>query len=241
MKVLAISGWKKSGKDTATDHLVAKYGASRVSFAGPLKDKVAEDFNIPREWLDDQDKKEKPILTLPVSPQDDFSLNVVRFMFKEFRTEKGEIPHFFDEKLNMGVITFGGQNQDNYILEKLYQTPRSLAILEGSTKRAADPGYWVNQAVLKICNKSANQPIEQYKKSVNVITDMRYKSEASQIKKAFPGNQAVIIRINRFDISPSQDPSERDMDNYEFDYVIENRGTLEEFYRQVDAVMKDLK
>lgn len=233
MKVLAISGWKKSGKDTLTDYLVDKYDANRISFAGPLKDKVSTDFNIPRNHLDDQEFKEKPILTLPVDPQDKFSLNVVRFMFKEFRCMNGEIASHFVEEKNMGLF----ENE----LRILYQTPRSLATIEGSTKRSIDSAYWVKQAIQYINTLKRDQE-RTYNSTpyLPVITDMRFKSEALQLKKIF-GDKLVTIRVNRFDTSPSQDPSEIDMDDYAFDHVIENRGTLQEFYNKIDELMDKLK
>jgi hypothetical protein len=44
----------------------------------------------------------------------------------------------------------------------------------------------------------------------------------------------LLIRINRFDEPPSDDPSERDLDDYRwFDAVVENRGSLEEYKEKI--------
>src|ERR1700740_2074934 len=94
MKVVAISGWKRSGKDTAAEVLI-KEGYKRVGFADPLKDMVAEEYSIPRSYCDDPKFKEQPLLNLPVIPKDGFTLNIAKMMFKEFRTREGHpVPEF---------------------------------------------------------------------------------------------------------------------------------------------------
>lgn len=112
---------------------------------------------------------------------------------------------------------------------KLYWTPRALAILEGSVKRSVNSAYWTSRALNQI------KPGD-----LAVISDLRYKSEASQIRNYADsiGQKSLLIRINRFDESPSTDPSERDLDDYSgFDVVIENRGTLEEYLDKVSSLV----
>jgi hypothetical protein len=58
MKVIALSGWSGSGKDTLADILV-RQGCLRFAFATPLKDIASELFGFPREWADTQDGKQK--------------------------------------------------------------------------------------------------------------------------------------------------------------------------------------
>lgn len=111
-----------------------------------------------------------------------------------------------------------------------YWTPRALCILEGSIKRSVNSKFWVQKALDKI------MPGED-----TIISDLRYKSEASQIREwaEKKGEKVIFIRINRFESSPSQDPSERDMDDYQgFDYVVKNKGTLEEFLVEIEKIVK---
>lgn len=111
----------------------------------------------------------------------------------------------------------------------LYWTPRGLAILEGSVKRSVTSTYWTSRALSLI------KPGD-----LAVIADLRYKSEVDQIRKYAEsiGEKALIIRINRFDESPSTDPSERDMDDFKgFDVVVENRSTLEEFQDKIREII----
>jgi hypothetical protein len=50
--IIGITGFIGSGKDTAANHLVAKHGFRRDSFAGTLKDAVAQIFGWDRELLE---------------------------------------------------------------------------------------------------------------------------------------------------------------------------------------------
>jgi hypothetical protein len=198
--IIALSGWKRSGKDTAAAYLIEKYGAERVAFADPLKTLVGELFGLYRSDMELADRKENPLINFPVVHSDAFTANVNGFMSGEFKPIKG-LAHW---------------------------TPRALCILIGSTMRAVDPNYWVKQAVAK------TQPGGLY-----VISDLRYRSEIHALMRE---NADVIpVRINRFDASPSNDPSERDLDNYNFPCVMNNKGSLEDLYMRLDALMEELR
>lgn len=113
---------------------------------------------------------------------------------------------------------------------KLYWTPRALAILEGSVKRSVNSTYWVSRALSKM--KEGDKV---------VIADLRYRSEASQIREFADNNEikSLLVRINRFEDTLSTDPSERDMDNFDgFDSVVENKGTISEFESKILDIVK---
>ena len=221
MKVLAISGWKGSGKDTLAYYLVSK-GATRVSFADPLKDMVAEEYGIDRVSLDEPALKEKPILSMPVDPKDAYSRMIAEFLVKEFRTSGGlQAANFVYQGED-----YYGDTRTGYGICRLYWTPRALAILKGSTNRSVRSNYWVQKA------------IEKVKKSdgLVVISDLRYRSEMDQLRQAF-GSEVSFVRVERFDVSPSNDPSERDLDGSEFDYRINNRASKENAFQQLDGFL----
>jgi hypothetical protein len=226
MIVVAISGWKRSGKDTAAAYLVDN-GFTKSAFADVLKDMVAAEYNIPRSHCDDPEFKEAPILTLPVIPKDDFTLNIAKLLYKEFRTERGHpvMEYYVDPSgAFLGVL---GRD-----LGQLYWTPRALCILKGSVNRAVDSSYWVGRTVENI-NSLMDPGTEESDDHRFVISDLRYRSEVEQLRQAF-GKDLVTIRINRFQDVNSTDPSERDLDNYKFDITIENTGTLDELYYHLD-------
>lgn len=200
--IILLSGWKRSGKDTAADILTKEFGFKRLGFADPLKDLVSDLFGIKRHAMDAAELKEQPIMYMPVDPKDSFSYNVTQFMSKEFKVE--EPPH--------PVTPL-----------KKYWTPRALCILVGSTMRSVNPNFWVEKALAQV------QPGGLY-----VIADCRYKNEIDIVKRV--DAQVVTVRIERFDTSPSDDPSERDLDNYLFDKVINNRHSIEEFQKIIRSL-----
>jgi hypothetical protein len=119
MKVILISGWKRSGKDTSADYLVEKYGFERISFASPLKDIVSQLYDIPRTDCDNQELKEKPLMHLPAIASDDYTKKFMEVNEKNLANVDG----------------------------KLYWTIRALCIMVGSTNRAVRSDFWVKKAV----------------------------------------------------------------------------------------------
>jgi len=57
MKIILLSGWSGSGKDTVADYLVARHNYKKFAFATPLKDLASELFGFPRELADSQEGK----------------------------------------------------------------------------------------------------------------------------------------------------------------------------------------
>ena len=226
MKLVCFSGWKRSGKDTASNIFIERYNATRLAFADSLKEMVSADNpGITRELIDSPKTKEAPLLHMPVMVKDKFTENLNMFMKNEFRDQEGLMPQgrvlvengmLVDER----IMTNGAPARE---FHQLYWTPRALCIHKGSTMRAIDPDYWVNRALTNLENGK-----------VYVISDLRFKSEMESIRKTIP--DVVFVRVNRFDKSDSTDPSERDLDDAEFNYVIQNTGTLESFQDTVVAL-----
>lgn len=84
--VIALSGWKGSGKDTSADYLTAEYGFKKMSFAAKLKDMVSELYNVPREDLDSPTRKEMPLVNLPAIPTDRFTEAVHHLLREELKS-----------------------------------------------------------------------------------------------------------------------------------------------------------
>lgn len=245
MKIFAVSGWKGSGKDMVADYLVRERGFKRVSFADKLKDIVAEQFDVPRTHLDSVQHKEAPILSMPVDPKDEYSRMINEYLYKQFRYADGGAPTGFryENGKFLGVRLMNvmeteiigeqetiGEYVRKSVTEQLYWTPRALAILEGSTKRSANSNYWVERAVKNL------DPDKNY-----VISDARFKNELAQLNISAPG-AVVEVRINRFHDVNSTDASERDLDDYQFENVINNMQdqgvTREAVYAQVEAILE---
>ena len=64
-----------------------------------------------------------------------------------------------------------------------------------------------------------------------LITDVRFKSEAKGIKDL----EGIIVRVNREGAGAGNHISEIDLDDYSFDYVINNDGDMEDLLLKVKA------
>jgi hypothetical protein len=242
MKVVAISGWKRSGKDTVAGQLIETEGFKRVAFADPLKDSVAREYSIPREHCDDPAFKEAPILHLPLSPKDAFSLGLSKMMFKECRSEDGKTPfdfHVDPSGAFMGIVGYDTAFTEREAVKQLYWTPRALCILKGSVNRTVRSDFWVQAAINSIKGQAEPMHKIDFDGHKNfVISDLRYQSEVNQLRQAF-GKDLITVRVNRFETCNSQNASERDLDNGTFDVIIDNTASLEELQLKVQQLVKE--
>ena len=69
-----------------------------------------------------------------------------------------------------------------------------------------------------------------------IITDVRFPNEAQAIKD----RGGIVIRVNRLDVDKfttnfpqTLHPSETALDDYKFDHVIDNNGSLEELIGKI--------
>lgn len=181
MKIIMISGWKRSGKDTSADYLVEKYGFERISFAGPLKDMVAAEYGIPRSHCDDPEFKEKPILSLPAIGSDNFTKAFLQIIGPELKEINGV----------------------------KYWTPRALCISKGSTNRSVRSDYWVKRAVEEMQKNPEKTYIisdVRYKTEMNQVIEFAGKENVISIRinrfETNPSQDASEIDLddyNKFD------------------------------------------
>lgn len=226
MRVIAFSGWKKSGKDTAAEHLIAK-GAFRTAFADALKNMASEEYDVPLEYFFNPELKEVPLLQYPVKITDNFIRGVCELLKDEFRTKTGKKPANLAIRLPIDVAGKFGNLVCADTGDQVYWTARCLSIFKGSGNRSVDGYYWNNRTAKEIKKSDA---------SLVVVTDLRFKTEAEFLKKTFP--DLLLIRINRFETVDSQDPSERDLDDYEgFDHIIKNDGSIEDLHKKIEELL----
>ncbi len=109
-------------------------------------------------------------------------------------------------------------------------TPRLLLQLIGTDlfRNQLHPNTWVNASFANYLNNAW------------IFTDVRFPNELEAIKK----RKGITIRVNRGLVERTgkmiQGPehiSETALDNAEFDYVIENNGTIEELIEQVKKIL----
>lgn len=84
--------------------------------------------------------------------------------------------------------------------------------------------FWIDQALRKY---NVTEKI--------VITDVRFKNEAAAIKRHKNGQ---VWRINRIGIGPANDHiSETDLDDWEFDAVLQNDSDMPNLIRQIRTLL----
>lgn len=182
IKLLGVSGRKRHGKDTIADHLVEKYGFTKVRFADAVRE-VALDID--------------PIVEHHVS---DGYVNPIR--------------------LSWVVDRYGWEQAKGYP-----EVRRTLQRVGTEAIRKQMPEFWTTVTLEKAYHIKG--PI--------VICDVRFKNEVEAIDAWEPG--APVIRVVRPGLPDDGDVhvSETELDDYPFEHVIYNDGTIEDLKRAVDA------
>lgn len=120
-------------------------------------------------------------------------------------------------------------------------TPRLLLQLLGTQcgREIIHPNIWINALFADynpIDNKSLQDPAAENSYPNWIITDVRFPNEAKAIKE----KGGILIRVNRGydnDINKAH-TSETALDNYtEFDFVIENNGTIKELIEKIKEII----
>lgn len=139
-------------------------------------------------------------------------------------------------------------------------TPRLLLQLLGTEcgRNIIHPNIWVNALFADYnCNHCKQNPCEIEHKNLLgmkpnypnwIITDMRFPNELKAVKD----KGGISIRVNKpceecgvieghkmilHKIKPSEHESETALDNADFDYVIENNGTIEKLIEKVKEIL----
>jgi hypothetical protein len=178
--IIGLSGYARSGKDTAADHLVNKYGFSRYSFAAPMKEAMY---------------KLNPIV---------HSDKIGNFRYKDL------------------VDTYGlDQAKDSHP-----EIRRLLQVFGTEVGRDMfGINFWVELALKSMTEDKV------------VISDVRFKNEADAIKSV--GGQ--VWRINRHGVGPVTDhSSELDLDNYNFNHIIDNDYSVLDLNNVIDMLLEKL-
>jgi hypothetical protein len=184
MGVIALTGYKQSGKDTVGNYLVDNYGFVRYAFADPIR----EVCKIIFDW------------------SDEYMCN-----------HKEDIDEFWGISPRYAMQWIGTEGFQYYLPKDVPQFAETV----GRT-------IWVRK-FLSWHERTQNKDV--------VITDMRFHHELSMLKDHI-SNNLVSIRVNRDSVEPN-DPhaSEQDIPDLNVDWEVENDGTFEQLYEQIDFIM----
>jgi hypothetical protein len=209
--IIGLVGFIGSGKDTVADYLVNCYNFRRESFANSLKDAVATIFSWDRTLLEGRSKQS--------------------------REWRDQVDTWWAERLNMPDLT-----------------PRLMLQLWGTEvcRNGFHNEIWI---------ASLENRIRQSTDSV-VITDCRFPNEIEAIRR-LGGKVVRVLRgpepewyqdVLNYNTGPKKigwaiskvkleklniHPSETSWIGTNFDFVIENNGTLDELYQQVKLALPE--
>jgi len=211
MNTIGILGNIGSGKNTVAQYLATK-GCIPTSFAGPIKDLCTSVFGWDRELLEGETDESR-----------------------EFREG---IDLYWSKKLKISNFT-----------------PRLALQLIGTDvmRNHFDPDIWLNSLEYRV-KKLHNQ------NECVVISDCRFKNELELIKRV--GGTTILVQRDEkpewYDIAlaanngdavakhimsrdfPNVHSSEYDWIGCDIDFTINNNGTLEELYANIDVVLDKL-
>jgi hypothetical protein len=147
----------------------------------------------------------------------------------------------------------------NYFFDQECKEKKLIKIHKYSKRSSLDEHQFDPEIYTSISVRSIMQDIGQYfrdvyskdfwietlinsvkKENLNsfIISDVRYNNEITKIKESF--NDVISIRVERPSVQPNQYSkhlSEVELDNYPFDYVINNNGTLEDLYIKLNSIL----
>ena len=132
---------------------------------------------------------------------------------------------FADDVKMIAYNYFGWHGEKDELGRKLLQDI-------GTTGRNYNRDIWADKTVDMIQEWSSDNQLA-------VVTDTRYPNEIQRIKHGF--SDVVTIRITRNSVEKLKHPSETALDQWtDWDYVVENNGSLEELQRRILEIMEGI-
>lgn len=208
MIIIGVMGQAQAGKDTLADHLVKKYDFVRIALADPIKRSLKQWYDFTDEQLWGNDK-EKPDFRYPM-------LNggghlTARKAAQVTGTEVGRLA-WHDTWVNRL------KEDAKLVMHKGYDYDK---------KTGPVPKSWLKKA-FSVPRKGI------------VVSDVRFKNEVASIQNE-PGGYVVRVKRNvatgNVGIIGHQSEMEQKEIPDEWLHVIENNGTLEEYYRLIDLMV----
>lgn len=215
-KIIGLNGLIGSGKDTVATHLITKYGFKRLSFATKLKDMVAELFDIDREKLEgltkeSRDWRDKPLgfwsneLGKDVTP---------RFLLQQVGTECMRRGFYEDIWVSFVKKELLERPGENFVITDMRFTNevemiQSLGGDLWTVRRGEFPLWWEDAMTWNhaIWTRGLETGLENPFADSPLVKGKWYKIHATEWGLA----------------------------GYEFDYTLDNNGSFEDLFKQIDS------
>ena len=135
---------------------------------------------------------------------------------------------FADDIKMIAYVYFGWHGGKDKLGRKLLQDI-------GTAGTNYNRDIWADKVVDRIQEWSLQSSDNQ----LAVVTDTRYPNEIQRIKHEF--SDVVTIRITRDSVEKLKHPSETALDQWtDWDYLVENNGSLEEFQKKILEIMEGI-
>lgn len=110
-------------------------------------------------------------------------------------------------------------------------TVRELLIIEAARKRIFNDNHWVDKTFEDLGELNLNERI--------VFSDFRYENEYASVLKKF--DAVFTITISRESHENINDYSEKALDNFGFDFSVNNNGDLDTFYEEIHKIVSEIE
>jgi len=227
-KVILVSGRMQSGKNAFADIIKEKYKASGKIvlmdlFAKGVKDGCNEDFLKLKGYLNTHVEQSKEML------------DVLQSISKSHLSSYGIASNPIKENIyKLGVHLNKLSILDENWYEDKTDLTRTLLQTYGTEifRHRVHNDYWINQTRDRIIDSDAD---------VIIITDVRFPNEMDSLN--LPKDFIVVpVRVERETVfSKNTHESETALDNYDFEYVIDNNGSMETLIESADALIECLE
>lgn len=143
----------------------------------------------------------------------------------------------FADKLKECINNLSGVNIDLSTIEGKNSLVKWLKI-DGRHPSYRELLQWFGTSIReKICDDFWIQALFGNEDGSNIIiTDVRFKNEVEAIKN----KEGIVIRVNRNNSGAGNHISETELDDYSFEYIIENNGTLEDLFYKIKHLLIEI-
>lgn len=244
-QIVALTGHKGSGKDTAATVLIAHHGFERVAFAGALKHMfkaLLEHLNAHPTYIHraiEGDRKEVKSAGLSRAALADPQCHRVMLLaLLEYQgASDRQIAEIVDTLSHLPTTYFGAHSFE-YMMETLADWALTVELSENSPRKIMQtlgtewgrdmvhPDFWV---------ATAERRMEQFDKVV--VTDLRFPNELKFLRDA----GAHIVRVHRPALTPDlSHVSEQFVEEMDCDCIIVNDQTMPLFIEMAEQVLIEL-
>lgn len=143
----------------------------------------------------------------------------------------------FADKLKDCISSLSDKNIDLSTIEGKNSLVEWLNI-DGRNPSYRELLQWFGTSIReKICDDFWIQALFNQEDGSNlIVTDVRFKNEVEAIKN----KEGIVIRVNRDASGAGNHISETELDDYTFEYVIENNGTLEDLFYKIKHLLIEI-